>query len=239
MVTLFTLDFSVDLSPFAFDLFFLDGWKALIKLSLAMLRLSEHELLSLSNDEVFSVVKSLISEFVLQDRNLTPVDLLEETMSFKVTNSMLGDLIRLFNNDKAQFSFSSTPSKRSFTGGDQSEDSAAKRAKKKRLILLPSKSNPLKLEWKAIPADRDVDFERIAISPMKLLYSNSPFTDLQKSSGPQVAGPAKNSGFMGLNVSNSSISSGIMSKSTSHQKMSKVREYKNKCMRESQLNNIV
>ena len=41
MVTLFTLDLSIDISPLAFDLFLLDGWKSLVKLSLAALSFSQ------------------------------------------------------------------------------------------------------------------------------------------------------------------------------------------------------
>ena len=86
-ITMFCYELSLDLVFCILDVFLLEGIKSLIRVSLALLKAMQDDLLQMSYDECMEFLSHCQKDIQLDSQTL-----LETAFSFKISNSLLQDL---------------------------------------------------------------------------------------------------------------------------------------------------
>lgn len=86
-ITMFCYELSLDLVFCILDVFLLEGIKSLLRISLALLKCMEPQLLSMGYDECMVYLSHCQKELEIDSQTL-----LREAYTFKVTNSLLKEL---------------------------------------------------------------------------------------------------------------------------------------------------
>jgi hypothetical protein len=90
-MTLFCYDLPIDIVLNIIDSFLFDGWKSLIRISLALLKVKQEEILKLEYEEGLTFLKKFTKSLVIEAEELMSL-----AYSFKVSKRLLNDLQGLY-----------------------------------------------------------------------------------------------------------------------------------------------
>jgi hypothetical protein len=96
LITMFTNDLPLDMAPSVLDVYLLEGYKGLLRISLSILAFLKNELLKLEFDELMVFLSHPNAREQIF-RGLDQYWLFQTSFTFKITSDLLSQLHRLFN----------------------------------------------------------------------------------------------------------------------------------------------
>eukprot|EP00826_Nyctotherus_ovalis_P016588 TRINITY_DN14806_c0_g1_i10.p6 TRINITY_DN14806_c0_g1~~TRINITY_DN14806_c0_g1_i10.p6 ORF type:complete len:133 (+),score=46.77 TRINITY_DN14806_c0_g1_i10:1387-1785(+) len=96
MLTLFSYDLPIEIAARAIDLYLMDGWKVIFKISLGLLSMIQSQIRHMTSDEFMNFLKTFT-----RSMNFDEDELAKRAKHFKVTKTMLKDLETLYHEGKS------------------------------------------------------------------------------------------------------------------------------------------